>query len=168
VPLWSNNNPKMALPLGSIEKLVIEVTPMARPEAVIHPSTPTLAPIKKEYSNLDWWVFSGTATAKADIYNVKLAFWGKVGEFFVGDTSAFHMDDFLKGQTWEFQTLSGVDSEKLDDVVTYFDFINGTEAGVARLKLNERDAALATAKGEAVKLWQGTELRREQFRALKE
>lgn len=101
------------------------------------------------------------------IYNVRLTFWGKVGEFFVGDSSAFHSTDFLKGQTWELETVAGVKSVELDEAVPYFDFIDGTKDGQPRMKLNERDAALAAAKSEAAKLWQGAEQRREQHRALK-
>ena len=47
VPLWTNNIPNMALPLGSIKKLVVKITPLTSPDAVLRPSTPTLPPVTK-------------------------------------------------------------------------------------------------------------------------
>ena len=156
VPIWSNDNPMMALPLGSIAKLVVTLTPMARPEAVIHPSTPTLGPLTKEFTALEWWQISGMATSTADIYNVKLTFWGKVGEFFVDDCNAFHSEDFLQGQSWAYETITGIDSVELDEVVSHFSFIDGTSTA-ARIRLNERDSAL----------WDAADERRRQHLALR-
>jgi hypothetical protein len=161
VPIWSNANPKKVLPIASAKKLVIEVTPMARPEAVLHPSTPELGPLTKEFTNLDWWVVSGRATAKADIYNVEVAFWGKVGEFFVDDSADFHSEDFLQGQTWDFETIAGIDSVQLDEVVTYFDFIEGSSGALARRSLSPRDAELATARSAATTAWDAARARRD-------
>jgi hypothetical protein len=164
VPIWSNDNPMKVLPIASAKKLVLSVTPMARPEAVLHASTPALGPIMKEYTNLDWWIMSGQATSKADIYNVKLAFWGKVGEFFVDDSAAFHSEDFLKGQTWDFETIAGIDAVNLDEVVSYFSFIDGRSTAQPRLRLSERDAELLTARSSASVTWNAADLRRQQYR----
>ncbi len=167
VPIWSNDNPMMALPLSSIDKLVLSVTPMARPEAVLHPSTPTLGPLTKEYTALEWWQISGTATSTADIYNVKLAFWGKVGEFFVDEADAFHSEDFLQGQPWAFETIAGIDSVTLDEVVSHFSFIDGREGALASVHLDERDTALVKTRDRAVSLWDAAEQRRNEHRALR-
>src|SRR5258706_7756137 len=50
VPLWSNDLPGMVLGIDTIKKLVVSITPLPSPDAVLHPSTPTLAPITKNYS----------------------------------------------------------------------------------------------------------------------
>lgn len=165
VPVWSNDLPDVAIDVGSIKKLVVTVDPIEKADAKIHPSTPTLSEISKTYSaTFETWQLSGSATAVADIYNVKLTMWGKSGDFFVDSADAFHLEDYTKGTQWAFDTAPlGIESETLTKVVPYFSFINGLK-GAARWVYNDETKDLIAQHDRAASTWQATQARRQQFR----
>jgi hypothetical protein len=126
----------------------------------LHPSTPTLTQSAKALdAQLNWWTFSGTATAVEDIYNVKLEFWGKSDGVVVGKSAAFHSEDFLKNTSWSFKTLAGISSPTLDSTTSYFSFIDGLE-GELRIVYRGEAAKIAERRGAAIASWQATEERR--------
>ncbi len=157
VPLWSNALDAQSVPIDSIKQLSVEIMAMARPNAVLHPSTPTLNQSTKALDpQLDWWTFSGGATSVADIYNVKLEFWGKSNGVVVGKSAAFHSENFLKGMSWTFETLAGIESETLDSTTSYFSFIDGPQ-GAARIVYRGESAKIAERRGAAIASWQAAE-----------
>ncbi len=166
VPLWTNNIPNMALPLSSIKKLVVKVTPLTSPAAVLHPSTPTLPPVIKAYSATHKsWQISGSATATADIYNASLEFWGKSGAFYVDSAKVFHLDNLLNGQVWAFDTAPlGLKTVTLTSMVTYFSFIDGLKGAAPRVALDEKASAFIALRDEAFALHDAALKRRAQYR----
>ncbi|HVY32322.1 MAG TPA: hypothetical protein VHB79_37555 [Polyangiaceae bacterium] len=165
VPIWSNDLPDVAIDVDSIKKLVVTINPIEKADAKIHPSTPTLSEITKTYSStFKTWQLAGTATAVADIYNVKITMWGKSGDFFVDSADAFHLDDYLEGTQWAFDTAPlGIESETLTKVIPYFSFLDGLQ-GAARWVYSEEVKELAATRELAVQGWDAARARREQVR----
>jgi hypothetical protein len=150
VPVWSNDLPDGALALASIQKVVVYVEPLTVPDAVVHPSTPTLGAVAQTYSSsFEAWALSGSATATADIYNASLTFWGKSGNFYVDNTKVFHLENLLKGQAWPFSTTVGLETVTLNAVVSQFSFINGLESAAAKFGQAEKTPALVARLNEA-------------------
>jgi hypothetical protein len=167
VPLWSNDLPDVAIAIGSIKKLVVSVDPLPSPDAVLHPSTPSLAPVTKTYSDTyDAWQIASSATATADIYNVSITFWGKTGGFFVDSEKDFHLENFLTGQTWAIDTAPlGLETVTLDEVVPYFSFINGLNPSSALRRVYDEKTSALLERGDAVLTnWNATRARRLQAR----
>jgi hypothetical protein len=166
VPIWSNDLPDVAIDVASIKKLVVTINPIEKADATIHPSTPTLSEITKTYSSsFKTWQLAGSATAVADIYNVKITMWGKSGDFFVDSADAFHLDDYLKGTKWDFDTAPlGIESETLTKVVPYFSFIDGLQ-GAARWVYSEEVKDIVAKRDVAIQGWDAARARREQVRA---
>lgn len=163
VPLWSNALDATSVSLAAIKKLSVELTAMARPQAVIHPSTPKLGKPTQTYdAQLHWWTFSGTATAVADITNVKVEFWGKSGGVVFGKSAAFHSADFLEGDSWSFKTLAGIEVATLDSATPYFDFIDGT--ALARVAYRGEAVELAALRSRVIESRKATEDRLARFR----
>lgn len=157
VPLWSNALDAVSVPIDSIKTLSVEIVAMARPTAVLHPSTPALQnPTKALDPQLNWWNCSGTASAVADIYNVKLEFWGKSGGVIVGKSAAFHAEDFLEGDSWAFSTIAGISSPTLDSFKSYFSFINGKESS-QRIFYKGEAARLVAVRNAAQLSWKAAE-----------
>jgi hypothetical protein len=156
----------MALPLGSIKKLVVEINPLTSPDAVLHPSTPTLGPLSKVYSDtFEAWQISGSATATSDIYNASITFWGKSGAFYVPSEKVFHLDDLLKGQAWAFDTAPlGIETVTLTSLVSYFSFIDGLKGAAARVASDEKTSAFVSLTDKAVLNRDATYRRRAEYR----
>jgi hypothetical protein len=92
----------------------------------------------------------------ADIYNIKLEYWGKSQGVVVGKAAAFHSTDFLKGASWSFKTLTGIEATTLEGTAGYFSFINGREAS-ARVVYRGEASKIAERKGAAMASWQAAE-----------
>lgn len=107
--------------------LLVTITPLTRPQALLHP--PTLAPWIQTYSDkYEAWQLATTATWTADIYNVSITFWGKSGDFFVDNQGDYHLEDFEQGSTWAIDTAPlELETATLTEFVPYFDFIDGTK-----------------------------------------
>jgi hypothetical protein len=165
LPLWSNALDSFNVPLDSIKKIVLHVQGLDRPKAKLHPSTPTVGTVTKTLDpQLNWWNFSGMATSVADIYNVKIEFWGKSGGFIVGKTDDFHLDNFLKGDVWSFATQAGIDNPTLDSFTQYFDFIDGPQ-GALRIAYSGEAAVKSAEWRSAVRTeHEAAEARRDQAR----
>ena len=167
VPLWTNDLPDLAIKVDTIAKLVVTIEPITSPDAVLHPSTPTLAPVTKTYSaTFEAWQIASTATATADIYNVSITFWGKTGGFFVDSEKDFHLENFLAGQTWAIDTAPlGLETETLVEVIPYFSFIDGLKPGAAlRRVYDEQTSALLERRDAVQTTWDDARAR--QLRAL--
>ncbi len=165
VPVWSNDLPEQALPLDTITKLVVSIDPIASPDAVIHPSTPTLAAVAQVYSpTFEVWQLSSTATSVANIHNVSITFWGKSGDFVVGSEKDFHLEDFPTGASWSIDTAPlGIESVTLTKVIPYFSFIDGLDT-LARRIYDEKTSELIAIRGQAVASWDAAWARRQQRR----
>jgi len=164
VPVWTNDLPDGSLALASIQKVVVYIEPLTVPDAILHPSTPTLGTVTQTYSSsFEAWALSGSATATADIYNASLTFWGKSGNFYVDNTKVFHLEDLLKGQAWPFSTTVGLETVTLSSVVSQFSFINGLEGATAKYVFGETPALVARLN-EAVNRLDGAIDRRSRFR----
>ncbi len=125
--VFSNDLPTTPVPIDSIKRVVVSIEALVDPSAVPHPSAPRLSPLTKTRSG-QYWAISGTATSIADVYNISIDFYGKTGKFFVAQDTVFHLENFLTGQTWAFDTSpSGLETTTLDEVVPILDFIEGTD-----------------------------------------
>jgi hypothetical protein len=156
VPVWSNDIPEVALKIETIQKLVVSIEPLASPDAIVHPATPTLAPLTKTYSaTFEAWQIASTATATADIYNASITFWGKTGGFFVDSEKDFHLENFLAGQTWAIDTAPlGLETETLVEVIPYFSFIEGLKPGAAlRRVYDEKTSAMLERRDAVLTSW---------------
>lgn len=163
VPLWTNDIPDMAIKVDTIKKLIVTIDPLTSPDAVLHPSTPTLAPLAKTYSaTFEAWQIASTATATADIYNVSITFWGKTGGFYVDSEKDFHLENFLQGQTWAIDTAPlGLETETLVEVVPYFSFIEGLKPGTALRKVYDEQTSAVLERHDAVQTnWDDARARR--------
>jgi hypothetical protein len=165
VPLWSNALPEMQLKLETVTKLVVTITPLPRPNADLHPSTPTITPLMQTYSDtFDAWQIATTATATADIYNVAVTFWGKSGAFFVDNQGDYHLENFIKASTWAIDTAPlGLETATLSKVVPYFDFIDGLKSAARRVYDAETSTTLAVRR-DAFANREATRARRERAR----
>lgn len=160
VPMWGNDLDTTSVALDSVTKLRVKIVALARPAAVPHPSTPVLLSSSKNFDKLlGWWTFSGTAKATADIYNVQLEFWGKSGGLVVGKSAAFHSESWLKGESWSFETLAGIESAQLETALPYFGFIDGLKKSL-RVVYQGENLKLAELCSAATASWQATEERR--------
>lgn len=160
VPIWSNALDGTMVAIDSIKKLSIAITATEKPAAILHPSTPTLANFKKTFEQgLQWWTFSGDATATADIYNVKVEIWGKSGGVVVGKTADFHFDNFLKGGLWSFKTSAGIDGATLEAATPYFSFIDGLDTALF-VHYDPESAKLVALKQAAADSWKAAEDRK--------
>jgi hypothetical protein len=159
VPIWSNALDATMVPLSSIAKVSITVAALERPDAVAHPSTPTLSNVQKSYdAGLQWWQFSATATATADVYNLKTEFWGKSKGLIVGKSAGFHSGDLLKGQTWQVATIAGIDSTTLDSFTPYVSFIDGL-SGALRVRYDAATRKLVDVQQLARSSWKAADER---------
>lgn len=167
VPVWSNRfvDEEVVVDLDAIETLVATIDALPVPDAVLHPATPTLSELERTYSaEYEAWVISGTATATADINTVRLEFWGKDGDFFVGSDFAYHGEDFLAGETWEASTAPlGIAATSLTEVVGYFSFITGLGAE-ARVHFDARARELNERRNDAARSFEETRARYAELR----
>lgn len=159
VPIWSNALDPTMVPLGSIAKVSITVEALERPDAVVHPSTPTLSNLQKKLDTvLEWWQFSATAKSVADVYNLKVEFWGKSAGLVVGKSAGFYDGDFLKGQTWDVATIAGIESTTIDSFTPYVSFLDGVE-GALRVRYDAATQKLVDAQQLARVSWKEAEQR---------
>jgi hypothetical protein len=160
VPIWSNALDGTMVAINSIEKLNISVMATEKQGAVLHPSTPTLANFKQTFEQgLQWWNFSGDATATADIYNVKVEIWGKSGGVVVGKSADFHFENFFEGDLWSFKTSAGIDVPTLEEASPYFGFIDGLDTALF-VHYDPESAKLVALKQAAADSWKAAEDRK--------
>lgn len=167
VPFLGNALPDDAIDIDAIAKVVVDILPIGMPKAVVHPLTPEISPLTKEYSELDeTWAISGTATSTGDIHNVTLTFWGKDGDFVVESDRVYHTDDFLDGTTWDFDTAPlGLEAPSVTEVTAYFAFIAGKEADALRVRFDAPTRALIERRNAASRAHFDARNRRDAFRA---
>src|SRR5579859_7680183 len=130
--LWTNDIPSTAIDLKSITtaKVTIDAS-SAFDGAVPHPMAPAISGAGiTQHSMLGpgSWSVSGQATAVADVYNVKEDVYViDAAGFAVDNLDAFHLDTFLQGDTWKFETISGYTGAKPASFRMFTSFIEGVK-----------------------------------------
>lgn len=169
-PVWANAIPGQALPIASIKKLVFTVTPFAlaaTQNPIPHPSTPTLGALTKKFdASFGEWDISGKATATADIYNASLTFWAKSGDFYVDNEKVYHLENLLKGTSWDFDTAPlGLKTTTLTSVLPMFSFIDGLKGASASIHTGDPLATtLIRRRNDAVAQWENAAALRDRYR----
>ncbi|HWZ92688.1 MAG TPA: hypothetical protein VNW92_27670 [Polyangiaceae bacterium] len=154
--VWGNDLPSPAIDLAAISTLDVTLSSLEVDTAVPHPLAPKVGTLQKTYDSLGMdWTVSGSATAASSpIYNIDVTFWAKSGAFYVDNQDVFHLDDFLPGSVWSFDTSPGGLAAMPLDELTYTDeFIEGTTPAAKVAGGNAPTSPLA----EAASLAQGVQ-----------
>ncbi len=128
--VWTNDLPSTAIALDSIKtaKITIDASSVFD-GAVPHPMAPTIAGAAiTQHSKLGAgsWAVSGQATATDTIYNVKEdVYFIDAAGFAIDNLGAFHLETFLKGEQWSFETISGYRGTKPASFRMFTSFIEG-------------------------------------------
>jgi hypothetical protein len=154
--VWGNDLPNEPIDLASIKSLNLTISSLEENSAVPHPLAPKVGALTKTFDSLekDWAVSGSASAASSAIYNLSLSFWGKSGSFYVDTQKVYHLDDFLPGDVWAFDTAPlGLAATTLDSLVYTSDFIEGTKPAAQVAGGTTATSPLA----EAASLAQGVE-----------
>ena len=128
---WTNDIPTAAIDLGGIRTAEIAFSTGPSSGAVPHPLAPLVASSAvTEHSSLGagYWSVSGSMTATGTIYNLAAeAYMMSSAGLIVGNETAFHLETFLQGTTWAFETIAAYEGPRPTDHLLFTDFIEGAE-----------------------------------------
>jgi hypothetical protein len=128
---WTNDIPTAAIDLAGIRTAEIAFSIGPSSGAVPHPLAPLVtSSAVTEHSSLGagYWSVSGSMTATGTIYNLGAdAYMISSAGLVVGNETAFHLDTFLQGTTWAFETVAAYEGPQPTDHLLFNDFIEGAE-----------------------------------------